>query len=78
MAFFICKVKTAGKHVCLRSVKNRFGTINELGFFEMDETGMQEVANINQQLLNEMTYDPGSALISIVKVRALYLLNYRH
>ena len=51
----------------LRSVKNRFGTINELGFFEMDHTGMQEVPNINQQLLNEITYHPGSALVSMVE-----------
>ena len=50
-----------------RSVKNRFGTINEFGFFEMDHTGMQEVPNINQQLLNEITYHPGSALVSMVE-----------
>lgn len=48
----------------LRSVKNRFGGLNEIGFFEMHEHGLQEVANINQQLLNEATYAPGSALIS--------------
>ncbi len=48
----------------LRSVKNRFGAINEIGFFEMHEHGLQEVSNINQQLLNEASYAPGSALIS--------------
>jgi DNA repair protein RadA/Sms len=48
----------------LRSVKNRFGAINEIGFFEMHENGLQEVSNINQQLLNEASYAPGSALIS--------------
>jgi DNA repair protein RadA/Sms len=48
----------------LRSVKNRFGNINELGFFEMDEAGMQEVPNINQELLNATSFAPGSALIS--------------
>lgn len=48
----------------LRSVKNRFGAINEIGFFEMKEDGLQEVANINQQLLNEASYAPGSVLIS--------------
>ena len=48
----------------LRSVKNRFGAINEIGFFEMKENGLQEVSNINQQLLNEASYAPGSALIS--------------
>ena len=51
----------------LRSVKNRFGGINELGFFEMKEHGLQEVANINQQLLNEASYAPGSMLISYIE-----------
>ena len=51
----------------LRSVKNRFGTINELGFFEMQEHGLQEVANINEQLLNEASYAPGSVLISYIE-----------
>jgi DNA repair protein RadA/Sms len=48
----------------LRSVKNRFGNINELGFFEMNEVGLQEVPNINQELLNATSFAPGSALIS--------------
>ena len=47
----------------LRSVKNRFGTINELGFFEMQEQGLVEVTNINQQFLNEASMSPGSALV---------------
>lgn len=51
----------------LRSVKNRFGTINELGFFEMHQTGLKEVPNINEQLLNEITHAPGSALISVIE-----------
>jgi len=51
----------------LRSVKNRFGTINELGFFEMHADGLQEVANINKQLLSDMQHCPGSALISFIE-----------
>lgn len=51
----------------LRSVKNRFGTISELGFFQMEEYGLQEVANINQQLLEEISYSPGSVLISFIE-----------
>lgn len=51
----------------LRSVKNRFGTINELGFFEMGEQGLQEVPNINAQLLSEVNACPGSVLISFVE-----------
>jgi len=51
----------------LRSVKNRFGTVNELGFFEMAEQGLQEVPNINQQLLEDISESPGSALICYIE-----------
>lgn len=48
----------------LRAVKNRFGSINELGFFRMDEQGMQEIPDINQHMVQEATAIPGSALVS--------------
>lgn len=48
----------------LRSVKNRFGTIYETGFFEMEENGLVQVPDINQHLLNEISETPGSSLIS--------------
>jgi DNA repair protein RadA/Sms len=51
----------------LRAVKNRFGTINELGFFEMTAQGMLEVQNINQNLIAELSNSPGSALIAITE-----------
>jgi DNA repair protein RadA/Sms len=51
----------------LRSVKNRFGTINELGFFEMQQHGLNEVPNINEQLLSEVSYASGSALVSVLE-----------
>lgn len=51
----------------LRSVKNRFGAINEVGFFEMQEEGMVEIANINQQLLSEVSVSSGSVLVSAVE-----------
>jgi len=51
----------------LRSVKNRFGTINELGFFQMGQNGLQEVSNINQHLIDQVSYAPGSALISFIE-----------
>lgn len=37
----------------LSSVKNRFGTIDELGFFEMTDKGFQEITDINQKILTE-------------------------
>jgi DNA repair protein RadA/Sms len=41
------------RHRILRSVKNRFGSTNELGIFEMRDTGMIEVANPSEILLSE-------------------------
>lgn len=35
----------------LRAVKNRFGSCNEVGIFEMTENGMEEVKNPSEQLL---------------------------
>lgn len=51
----------------LRSVKNRFGNVNETGFFTMSPTGLVEIANINQELLNSTTHSPGSVLISYLE-----------
>lgn len=51
----------------LRSVKNRFGTINELGFFEMRSGGLEEVRNINEHLMSEINHAPGSVLISFIE-----------
>ena len=36
----------------LRAVKNRFGSVNELGVFQMTESGMEVVANPSEQLLS--------------------------
>ena len=36
----------------LRAVKNRFGSVNELGVFQMTESGMQVVQNPSEQLLS--------------------------
>jgi DNA repair protein RadA/Sms len=51
----------------LRAVKNRFGSINELGFFQMSETGLQELTNINEFLLHDYQAAPGSVLISHIE-----------
>lgn len=36
----------------LRAVKNRFGSTNEIGVFEMQNTGLEEVTNPSEYLLN--------------------------
>lgn len=48
----------------LRSVKNRFGSTNEIGIFEMRQTGLLEVPNPSQVFLSERPQDaPGSVVI---------------
>lgn len=37
----------------LRSIKNRFGPVNEVGVFEMTQAGLQEVVNPSQAFLND-------------------------
>lgn len=50
-------------HRILRSVKNRFGTTNEVGIFQMNELGLDEVSNPSQFFLAERTLEvPGSAI----------------
>lgn len=51
----------------LRAVKNRFGPVNELGFFEMNSEGLQEVSDINKLLLDNLTNSPGSSLVSYLE-----------
>lgn len=48
----------------LRSVKNRFGSTNELGIFEMREEGLAEVANPSEIFLEERLKNAtGSAIV---------------
>ena len=47
----------------LRAVKNRFGSVNELGLFEMRDTGMVPVENPSEMLLSERAKNvPGSCV----------------
>ena len=48
----------------LRAVKNRFGSTNEIGIFEMRESGLVEVANPSQVFLEErLEGATGSAIV---------------
>ena len=48
----------------LRAVKNRFGSTNEIGIFEMREGGLHEVANPSQVFLEErLAGASGSAIV---------------
>ena len=58
----------------LRAIKNRFGSINEIGFFHMKQDGLQEVQNINQHLLEQTKHAPGSTLVSSLEgTRPIFL-----
>lgn len=48
----------------LRSTKNRFGPTDEVGIFEMEETGMIEVKNPSQVFLDTKVEAPGSAVVA--------------
>ena len=47
----------------LRSVKNRFGSTNEIGVFEMQEKGLAEVKNPSQAMLNGRPTDASGSVV---------------
>ena len=47
----------------LRAVKNRFGSVNELGMFEMTDRGMREVENASEALLSERAHDASGSVV---------------
>jgi DNA repair protein RadA/Sms len=64
----------------LRAMKNRFGSTNEIGIFEMHDGGLREIANPSQVFLSERNFGiSGSAVVAgmegtrplLVEVQAL-------
>ena len=52
----------------LRTVKNRFGSTNEVGVFEMKDSGMEEVLNPSQLFLEERPGDvSGSIIVPVIE-----------
>lgn len=52
----------------LRGVKNRFGSTNEIGMFEMKEEGMTEILNPSDILISERDDNPsGSCIVSCME-----------
>ena len=47
----------------LRAVKNRFGSTNEIGVFEMRSTGLLEVSNPSEIFLSERTYGTSGSTV---------------
>jgi len=52
----------------LRANKNRFGSTNELGIFEMRGTGLQEILNPSEQLISKVSDDvSGTAIAATIE-----------
>ncbi len=52
----------------LRAVKNRFGSTNEIGVFEMTEAGLMDVDNPSAMFLAQRKADdPGSVVVSVLE-----------
>jgi DNA repair protein RadA/Sms len=69
----------------LRSVKNRFGSTNEIGLFQMDKEGLQEVTNPSELLIGDMSSQSAGRAITatiigtrplIVEIQALTAPTY--
>lgn len=55
--------ESAHNYRILRAAKNRFGSTNEIGVFEMCDTGLREVPNPSEMLLNgRPTHAPGTCV----------------
>lgn len=52
----------------LRAAKNRFGSTNEIGVFEMIDSGLKEVANPSEMLLSGRPANaPGTCVVSVME-----------
>lgn len=58
--------ETENQFRILRSAKNRFGPTDEVGVFEMEESGMIEVKNPSKIFLAQRINAPGSAVVAIL------------
>src|SRR5213080_2965048 len=51
----------------LRALKNRFGSTNEVGVFEMRSTGLVEVLDASARFVGEATRAPGSVVLAAME-----------
>ncbi|ADO83282.1 DNA repair protein RadA [Ilyobacter polytropus] len=59
----------------LRSIKNRFGSTNELGIFNMEEDGMREVKNSSEFFLSDREEkNIGSMIVPVLEGSKVFLL----
>ena len=63
-----------GPYRILRAHKNRFGSAQEIGVFEMDETGLKAVTNPSELFLSQRAEGPGATVITSLEGSRLILL----
>ena len=57
----------------LRCIKNRFGTISEVGVFKMEDTGLVEVSSPSQVLMEQPEGAYGSAVVATLEGSRIFL-----
>jgi DNA repair protein RadA/Sms len=70
----------------LRGFKNRFGSTNEVGIFEMDSNGLRDAKSMSERFFNKEHLKAGSALTIlmegsrpiVIEVQALVIESYSH
>ncbi len=58
----------------LRATKNRFGSTNEIGIFEMQATGLQEIKNLSQLFFDQHSNMTGTAIGSLLEGSRAFLV----
>lgn len=62
-------------HRIVRGVKNRFGSTNEIGIFDMQDVGLVEVSNMTEVFLSDNVNNlPGTAIVATVEGTSTILL----
>ena len=60
--------ESAHNYRILRAAKNRFGSTNEIGVFEMADSGLREVPNPSEMLLSgRPTHAPGTCVACVME-----------
>src|SRR4051812_20965565 len=54
-------------HRTVRALKNRFGSTNEIGVFEMRDRGLVEVQDASSRFVTEATQAPGSVVLAAME-----------
>lgn len=62
-------------HRIVRTVKNRFGSTNEIGIFDMQDKGMLEIKNMSEIFLSDANSNlPGSTIVATSEGSSVILL----